>query len=92
MLMALYLFNVFAVGYIVFALERLRGKCMGKIDAYACFLTPFRLHRRGVDDGSDNNKPRFWRFHSLFLAFEGHYFAAFASWNLSDGSHCWSAF
>ena len=39
MLMALYLFNVFAVGYIVFALERLRGKCMGKIDTYACILS-----------------------------------------------------
>ncbi|CBY13606.1 unnamed protein product [Oikopleura dioica] len=32
MLMALYLFNVFAVGYIVFALERLRGKCMDYTD------------------------------------------------------------
>ncbi|CAG5080528.1 Oidioi.mRNA.OKI2018_I69.PAR.g9631.t1.cds [Oikopleura dioica] len=32
MLMALYLFNVFAVGYIVFALERLRGKCMEYTD------------------------------------------------------------
>ena len=28
MLMALYIFNVFAVGYIVFALERNHGTCM----------------------------------------------------------------
>lgn len=28
MLMALYIFNVFAVGYIVFALERASGTCM----------------------------------------------------------------
>ena len=28
MLMALYIFNVFAVGYIVFALERAAGTCM----------------------------------------------------------------
>ena len=42
MLMALYLFNVFAVGYIVFALERLRGKCMGNIYAGAFFFNPFK--------------------------------------------------
>ena len=29
MLTAIYLFNVFAVGYIIFALERGNGRCMG---------------------------------------------------------------
>ena len=61
MLVGLYIFNVFAVGYIIYALERNSGTCMEYQVNIQCFRLRFqKCLGCCLVDGSDHNKSWFW--------------------------------
>ena len=62
MLVGLYIFNVFAVGYIIYALERNSGTCMEYQVNIQCFRSLRFQKCLGccLVDGSDHNKSWFW--------------------------------
>ena len=57
MLFSLYIFNVFAMGYVVFALERAYGTCMEYIDVV--WLVAVTLTNLGYGEFTPRFGPRF---------------------------------
>ena len=98
MLMALYIFNVFAVGYIVFALERNHGTCMQYKDVVWMMgvtitnlgFGDFTPSSSGMVDIRDpcttRSKGHLGTTESLTI----HDCNAFVAWYLSNCPYCWS--